>query len=73
MHKIAMQALETLRNQGFTLCILPQNIIEFRVVATRPVAVNGLGMSQQDVGFEIQRLKFLFHVFQDTSEIFEEW
>ena len=68
-----MQALETLRNQGYTLCILAQNIVEFRVVATRPVSVNGLGMSQQEVDLEIERLKFLYRVFPDTSEIFEEW
>lgn len=41
MHINARQAFITLRQQGIKLCIVPQTVIEFWVVATRPVTVNG--------------------------------
>ncbi|MFN6495972.1 MAG: hypothetical protein RMX65_002850 [Nostoc sp. DedQUE01] len=45
MHTDARRAFVTLRKQNEKLCIIPQNLIEFWVVATRPLASNGLGLT----------------------------
>jgi predicted nucleic-acid-binding protein len=44
-YSTAAKAVAELRQQRVDLCIAPQNLVEFWVVATRPVANNGLGMS----------------------------
>lgn len=44
-HPIAARTVVELHRRGEVLQIAPQNLIEFRNVATRPLAVNGLGLS----------------------------
>src|ERR1700689_1077354 len=44
-YSIAAAAVAELRKQRADLCVAPQNLVEFWVVATRPVVNNGLGMS----------------------------
>jgi hypothetical protein len=43
-YEAAANALAKLRVRNETLCIVPQNLIEFWAVATRPINKNGLGM-----------------------------
>jgi hypothetical protein len=45
MHPDARKAIFMLRKEGALLCIIPQNLIEFWAVATRPISSNGLGLS----------------------------
>ncbi|GDX39768.1 hypothetical protein LBMAG21_00600 [Armatimonadota bacterium] len=71
MHQAVASAVEMLRLRGDILCLVPQNIIEFRAVATRPLSVNGLGMSQAEADSEIARLKTLYRLCLDTPYIFE--
>ncbi|HEY7327411.1 MAG TPA: type II toxin-antitoxin system VapC family toxin [Gemmataceae bacterium] len=73
LHRLALDALAELRRQGDTLCIVPQNIYEFWVVCTRPVAQNGLGMSPAEAEAELTRLKSLFTILDDTAAIFPQW
>lgn len=73
MHWIALDAITELRRQGDTLCLVPQNIYEFWVVCTRPVAQNGLGMSPAETQAELSRLKTLFTLLDDTPAIFPQW
>jgi predicted nucleic acid-binding protein len=73
MRPDARRALVTLRKQGVELCIIPQNIIEFWAVATRPVANNGLGLTVDEAAREIKKLKRLFKLLPDTPAIFTEW
>ena len=42
-HAVATKAVVELHRTGETLVVAPQNLIEFRNVATRPKAMNGLG------------------------------
>src|SRR5438445_6280837 len=53
---VALAALRTLRRQGQVLHTTPQNYIEFWGSATRPVAVNGLGLTPARAG--ALRLRF---------------
>ena len=47
-HAVARSALTQLSTSGHELCLVPQSIYEYWVVATRPVAVNGFGMLVAD-------------------------
>jgi predicted nucleic acid-binding protein len=47
-HAVAARAVLELHRRGEVLHVTPQVMIEFRNVATRPVAVNGLGLSTAD-------------------------
>jgi predicted nucleic acid-binding protein len=53
--------------------ILPQNIIEFWGVATRPAEKNGLGMTTAQAEGEVIRLKNLFRLLPDSPLIYPEW
>ena len=48
-YSAAENALAALRLRGDSLCMAPQNLIEFWAVATRSRADNGLGMSTPEV------------------------
>jgi predicted nucleic acid-binding protein len=70
---LAIQALTHLAEQGERLCTVPQNMIEFWVVATRPQAVNGLGLSTADADAERRRLETLFPVLPDPPDLYLRW
>lgn len=53
----ATRATALLLGRGEELCVFPQNLIEFWVVATRPVASRGLGFSAAQAQAEITRIK----------------
>lgn len=67
------RALTVLRKQGAKLCIVPQNLIEFWAIATRPTTANGLGLSVIKTSLEIRKFKRYFTVYNDTPDIFAEW
>ena len=48
LHPQALHVLNALPNRGVALCVSGQIVREFLVVCTRPVDVNGLGLSQQE-------------------------
>jgi enamine deaminase RidA (YjgF/YER057c/UK114 family) len=51
------QALQHLTAAAATLCVAAQNLIEFRVVATRPASANGLGLLPTQAAKEIANFK----------------
>ena len=55
-HALARSALTQLSKFGHELCLVPQSIYEYWVVATRPVAVNGFGMLVADADQQVQEL-----------------
>jgi predicted nucleic acid-binding protein len=69
----AIRALEILPAQGRDLHIVPRNLIELWVVATRPVEQNGLGMTPTAAAVEVARLKSMFVLLPDTSAIYPVW
>jgi hypothetical protein len=52
--------------RGRDLHIVPQNLVELWVVATRPVAQNGLGLSTAEAAAELMRLKSMFLLLPGT-------
>ena len=73
MHLDTQRAILKLKKQGEFLCIIPQNIIEFWAVATRPLDKNGLGLSINQAEEESEKLKKIFMLELDTPQIFTEW
>ncbi|NEO54026.1 MAG: type II toxin-antitoxin system VapC family toxin [Okeania sp. SIO3B5] len=72
-HSNALKAVLFLKKKQETLCIFPQNLMGFWVVATRPMEVNGLGLNFQQALQEIQLLKTFFILYEDKPSIFQQW
>lgn len=72
-YETATGAIERLLEQGRKPHIVPQNLVEFWAVATRPVGSNGLGLSPEITALEIARLKEMFEFLPDTPAIHEIW
>ena len=72
-HRAAVDATDALQLQGNVLCLVPQVLYEFWVVATRPPAVNGLGLAVPVVALELTRLQSLFPLLPDVPAVFSEW
>jgi predicted nucleic acid-binding protein len=73
LQTIALQSLAKLRAQGETLCVVPQNLIEFWAVATRPTSANSLGLSVEEAGKEIAQIKRHFILKPETKSLFNTW
>jgi predicted nucleic acid-binding protein len=73
-HDEAVQSLRLLRAGDHIPTLVPQNIYEFWVVATRPIAVNGLGMTTGAAHAELERFAPpLFALLQDERAILSRW
>ncbi len=72
-YEVVARAFELLLLQGKRLQIVPQNLVEFWVVATRPVERNGLGLSTTQAAEELTKLQSMFDLLPETSSIFMTW
>ena len=72
-HAIALAALSALRASGHDLRTLPQSLYEFWVVATRPLANNGLGLSVAECEHMLAGIEILFPLLPDPPALFDEW
>jgi len=70
---MARAAIKTIALRGEELQLVPQNLFELWVVATRPAAQNGLGLSIAEAASELRRLKNMFPVLPDTPAIYAVW
>lgn len=71
--QVAIDSLSKLRTQNETLCVVPQNLVEFWAVATRPVASNGLGLTIEEAESEILQIKLHFVLKTEDETLFENW
>lgn len=72
-YSIAVNAVARLRCHGHRLCVAPQNLIEFRNVATRAISANGLGMLPADADAESVTIESLFDLIPESDQIFPAW
>jgi predicted nucleic acid-binding protein len=72
-HQAAVDAVAALVARGDSPRLVPQVLYELWVVATRPVANNGLGLTAAEAGTELSRLQHLFPILPDSPAIFPEW
>jgi predicted nucleic acid-binding protein len=73
MNSDAVNAINTLLGKGESLHIVPQNLIEFWNVYTRPIERNGIGRTAIEAEVEIKRLKTIFNLALDTEAVYSEW
>ncbi len=59
-----------LTDRGVIIKTTPQVLIEFRAVATRPVAANGLGLSASQVKLKADGFEAAFPILEDIPAIF---
>jgi predicted nucleic acid-binding protein len=69
---IAERALNILHSQGETFYVASQNLVEFWVVATRPLVQNGLGLSAEKASIEAEQIKNLFRLLPEIP-IHDVW
>jgi predicted nucleic acid-binding protein len=72
-HPQVRAALQRLIGNGWDLCLAPQNLIQFWVVATRPPAVNGLGLTPDEVREKSERLMQSFLFLPDPADLIPRW
>jgi len=73
-HAKAVDSLRLLRIDGHILSLVPQNLYEFWVVATRPLAVNGLSMTSDEARTELEQFSPpLFMRLLDERAILSRW
>jgi predicted nucleic acid-binding protein len=72
-YAVAAQSLVRLHQRGEILHITPQNLVEFRNMATRPKAVNGLGLSSVDAEVKAAGFEATFPLLAETPDIFPTW
>src|ERR1700758_5468487 len=69
----ATAAVAKLIREGESIFFCPQNIAEFWNVATRPIALNGLGMSPEGAAHEIGEIEKTLTLLPDVPAIYDIW
>jgi predicted nucleic acid-binding protein len=72
-HAVAVRAVVELHRRGELLHVTPQVLIEFRSMATRPKAQNGLGLSAADAEAQAAGFEASFPLLADTPDIYPAW
>src|SRR5947207_11745385 len=72
-YPVADRSVVTLHLRGEVLHLTPQNLVEFRNVATRPAAVNGLGLSAAAAEMKAADFETLFPLLAETPDIYPAW
>lgn len=72
-HPIALCAVVELHRRGELLHVTPQNLIEFRNAATRPTAVNGLGLTAAEAEAKASAFEAAFSLLAETPDIYPAW
>lgn len=67
------RALKLSRAQKVEIYLVPQNVIEFWAIATRPVLANGLGLTANQTTTGILLFKRVFGFLDDEPGIFSQW
>lgn len=71
--RVARRALIALYRDGHELFLTTQNVAEFWNVCTRPIEVNGLGLSIEEADRYTRQIERLFDILADSIAAFEFW
>ena len=72
-HATARDAMAVLQVAGDVPCLVPQNLYEFWAVATRPLAVNGLGLTAAECQGTLLGFERLCLLLPDKPSLLAEW
>ena len=73
LYAVTTQAVMKLHRLGEILYITPQVLIEFRNTATRPLSMNGLGLSIVQAEAEVAGFEAKFPLLPETPDIYPAW
>jgi predicted nucleic acid-binding protein len=73
MHGPAQAAVDVLLGNNENLVLVAQNLYDFWVASTRPVAQNGLGLEPSQTASELAKFKNQFALHDDTPAIRPAW
>ena len=74
LSSMVRNAAKQFHTSGEELCMLPQNLVEFWGVATRPISARGgFGLTTQQANRKVRLLERFLTLTPDTPEIHEEW
>ena len=73
VYPVADRAVVELHLRGEVLHVTPQNLVEFRNVATRTALVNDLGLSAADAETKTAEFEALFPLLLETPDIYPAW
>lgn len=69
-HAVAKAAIAELHRRNEMLHVTPQNLVEFRNFATRPVSANGLGLAASAAESLAATFETSFPLLAETPDIF---
>lgn len=72
-HAVAISAVEWLESSEHAGVIVPQVLYEYWVVATRPLANNGLGSDVSSVEADLEEWSSTFRLLLDERGVFTRW
>jgi predicted nucleic acid-binding protein len=72
-HGLVADWLRRLVEAGADLCVAPQVLYEYWVVATRPAEVNGLGLSIDEARASIATFRDAYALLPDPPELLDRW
>jgi predicted nucleic acid-binding protein len=72
-HQEAFDAIAVLRHLAETVSIVPQNLYEFWVVATRAQAHNGLELTPAETDGHLSHFQTVFQLLDDPPALLVEW
>lgn len=72
-HVAAVESVKRLLGRGDEVFLVPQVLVEFWSVATRPIEVNGYGWPAEYAAAKIADLLRQFPLLPETPAIFPEW
>ena len=64
---------EILTRKGHELHVVPQNLFELWVAATRPIEQNGLGLTPAAAARELARIRSIFEFVPDSAAVYPIW
>lgn len=72
-HATAARAIAELHRRGERVHVTAQVLVEFRNVATRPIAANGLGLSAEATEAKAAAFQAMFPLLKETPDIYVAW
>ncbi|MBV9296129.1 MAG: type II toxin-antitoxin system VapC family toxin [Acidobacteriaceae bacterium] len=72
-YSLAKNVLMELRIRSESLCLAPQNLVEFWAVATRPRNENGFGLTATQAASELRNIQDFFRLLLYTPQVVEKF
>ncbi|HEY4596423.1 MAG TPA: PIN domain-containing protein, partial [Thermoanaerobaculia bacterium] len=71
LHRAALAVINDWPNQGLVLAVSSQILREYLVVATRPIEVNGLGLSTEDALANVTAFRGRIRLLEDGEPVWD--